>query len=432
MRKPFLSDYLTSDFRLLPQGIKFAIHFWRRLPIETSYLQEFRRLAIYERRDTQFWWGKPEIKSDWVACEYPGPNSRDSSEPEDYQGLLADESGIELIRQEGLFRDGYALFQFKDISDCCLCFCSIREDRHKQIIVQLGPALVAETHRKVEELLSRELEHQNIDSKPFIDASDLCRSWFCGRGSPDDSEIPRFRAWKTIPDILQNVEFKHAGWPGEMKTIKAADASLRKLIARLPTEIVKQSEPQTNGPKPPGGMIADLDIAIKAGENAAERIPEWPIVRHFLRERFPIHFRIATAEELWTRCTDWIQAIGGLNGGEYLSQPIAQLIEWLEHGFGGRDVSDVPQPPNPDAIAGTEGGSVVGFLGANELAQKLNVHSTRIDAFTKALSRERIGLGDGDWHEVRDPRPNCPSFLYRVDSQKVRELAAKYQTPKPT
>jgi hypothetical protein len=431
MRKPFLSDYLTSDSRLLPRGIEIAIRFWRRLPVELGYVQEFRWRAIHEKRDVHFWWGEPEIKSEWVACEYPGHNSTKSSEPEDYRGLLADEPAIELVRQEGLFRDGYALFQFKDISNCCLCFCSIREDRHKQIIVQLGPAFVTETHRKVEALLARELEHQNIDSASFIEASDLCRSWFGRGGSLSDSDIPRFRAWKTIPDILEKIEFKHAGWREDAKVIKAADASLRKLIARLPTEIVKQSESQTSGPKPPGGMIADLDIAIKAGGDAAERIPEWPTVRHFLRERFPADSQGTTIEALWSRCTDWIQAVGGLTKDDYRLLPIAQLIEWLKHGFGGRDVSDVPQQPNSDAIAGPEADSGDGFLGGKDLAEKLNVHPTQVDAFEKALLRTRLSLGDEHWLEVLDPRPNCPRYLFRADSQKLRDLAAKYKAPKP-
>jgi hypothetical protein len=250
VRTPFLADYQTSDYRLLPRGVEIAIHFWRRLPVQMGYVQEFRRRAICEKRDVHFWWGVPEIKSDWVACEYPDDNGTESSEPEDYRGLLADEPAIELVRQESLFHDGYALFQFKDISNCCLCFCSIREDKHNQIIVQLGSALVIETHHKVEALVARELEQQNIDSGAFIEASDLCRSWFGRGGSLNDTDIPRFRTGRTIPDILEYVRLKHVGWREDAKAIKAADASLRKLSARLATNMVVRPETRGRKPKP--------------------------------------------------------------------------------------------------------------------------------------------------------------------------------------
>jgi hypothetical protein len=71
-----------------------------------------------------------------------------------------------------------------------------------------------------------------------------------------------------------------------------------------------------------------------------------------------------------------------------------------------------------------------GFLGGAALANALGVHATQRDAFFQRLMRQRMSLGDDCWHEVRDPRPNSPRFLYRADSPKLRDLAAVYKNPK--
>jgi hypothetical protein len=94
----------------------------------------------------------------------------------------------------------------------------------------------------------------------------------------------------------------------------------------------------------------------------------------------------------------------------------------------------VAQPPDARA-AESDGESVpdsrAGFLGGTELADVLGVHPTRRAAFIKQLERQRTKLGDDCWSEVREPQPNCPRYLYRSDSPKVRELAARYKHPKP-
>ena len=72
-----------------------------------------------------------------------------------------------------------------------------------------------------------------------------------------------------------------------------------------------------------------------------------------------------------------------------------------------------------------------GFLGGEELAEALGVDPTRRKAFSQRLMRQRMSLEDECWYEVSNPRPNRPRFLYRVDSPKLRELAAGYETPKP-
>ena len=71
------------------------------------------------------------------------------------------------------------------------------------------------------------------------------------------------------------------------------------------------------------------------------------------------------------------------------------------------------------------------FLGGKDLANALGVHPSRRDAFWRQLERKRLKLGDDNWHEVREPRPNSPRFLYREYSPRIRELAVAYTRPKP-
>jgi len=72
----------------------------------------------------------------------------------------------------------------------------------------------------------------------------------------------------------------------------------------------------------------------------------------------------------------------------------------------------------------------IGLFGGRELAEALGVHPTRRDAFLKELGRQRTSLGDENWKEVENVRPNEPRFHYRADSRKVCDLAARYKTPK--
>ncbi|WP_145247880.1 hypothetical protein [Aeoliella mucimassa] len=96
----------------------------------------------------------------------------------------------------------------------------------------------------------------------------------------------------------------------------------------------------------------------------------------------------------------------------------------------------VPMSPQPlDALAAKEEWDrsidfQPGFLGGVELAESLGIAPERRQAFLQKLMRWRVSLGDGSWHEVRDPRPNSPRYLYRADSPKILELAAAYRKAK--
>mgnify|MGYP007073208500 FL=1 len=80
----------------------------------------------------------------------------------------------------------------------------------------------------------------------------------------------------------------------------------------------------------PKGKIADLDIAICASGDNPERIKDWPVIQHWLRERFG---RDRTDADLWDRCTKWLIAEGRLTPEEHLRLPLSYFQFLLEHGF---------------------------------------------------------------------------------------------------
>lgn len=95
-----------------------------------------------------------------------------------------------------------------------------------------------------------------------------------------------------------------------------------------------------------------------------------------------------------------------------------------------------PLPKPPEATATNPAnepnlGSPTGFLGGTPLADAMGIHATRRDAFFRQLERQRMRLGDDFWHEVREPRPNSPRYIYRMDSPTLGELAKAYKDQKP-
>jgi hypothetical protein len=92
-----------------------------------------------------------------------------------------------------------------------------------------------------------------------------------------------------------------------------------------------------------------------------------------------------------------------------------------------RDLAGQGVPAEAASNAGPD--PPTGFLGGAELADALGVHTPQRDAFFQRLMRLRTSLGDDCWQEVRDPRPNSPRYLYRVDSPALCKLAAVYKTP---
>jgi hypothetical protein len=73
----------------------------------------------------------------------------------------------------------------------------------------------------------------------------------------------------------------------------------------------------------------------------------------------------------------------------------------------------------------------LGFMGVDELGAVHGVHPARAKAFAQALSRIRTTIGDGLWIESANPQPNISTYLYRADSEAIRNLAAQYTAPKP-
>ncbi|MBX7075443.1 MAG: hypothetical protein K1X71_20060 [Pirellulales bacterium] len=73
--------------------------------------------------------------------------------------------------------------------------------------------------------------------------------------------------------------------------------------------------------------------------------------------------------------------------------------------------------------------ALVGYLGGAALADALGVHLTQRCAFDRALGRQRRNLWDC-CREVSNPEVNSPKYLYRADSPKLLDIAAKYRTAK--
>jgi hypothetical protein len=107
------------------------------------------------------------------------------------------------------------------------------------------------------------------------------------------------------------------------------------------------------------------------------------------------------------------------------------LIRDFNGGLQGQGNADKPERQSDPAPAVTTEPAPTGFLGGADLADALGVHPSQRDAFFKQLERKRTSLGDECWQEVSNRRANNPRFQYRVDSQKLRELAEAYKTPKP-
>jgi len=78
------------------------------------------------------------------------------------------------------------------------------------------------------------------------------------------------------------------------------------------------------------GLLADLDVAIRASGDDPDRIPGWPELRYLLRSRFG---EDRTDRQLWERFTDWLRAERGLPPNEYLPLglgPAADLLRDAE------------------------------------------------------------------------------------------------------
>lgn len=116
-------------------------------------------------------------------------------------------------------------------------------------------------------------------------------------------------------------------------------------------------------------------------------------------------FRVIATESLW----DWWRELEN-NATGHISTPSSPAPQKTEQ------LSDESNYP--------------GFLGGKDLAILLGIHPTRIEAFCRKLDRIRLKLDNDSWHEVSEPRPNAPRFLYRVDSPEIQAISAAYKHPK--
>jgi hypothetical protein len=109
---------------------------------------------------------------------------------------------------------------------------------------------------------------------------------------------------------------------------------------------------------------------------------------------------------------------------------------WLERGFDDelRDLA-ARRMPNASGTCETDDGATRtpadngGYLGGSALAEALKIDPARHGAFAKQLERKRRNFDKEDWTETLKQGPNSPTFLYRLNSVKLRALAAKYKAP---
>ena len=168
--------------------------------------------------------------------------------------------------------------------------------------------------------------------------------------------------------------------------------------------------------------------------------PEVARVKHVNAERSAEHQRkvddqrgtaVDAFSALSKRVDDLVEAIESMRSGDDEEAPVHPSCPVLDSQFPA-DMSSNPMVQARDATQSESSvGSLTGFLGGADLADAMGIHPTRRDAFFRQLERQRQSLGDDCWHEVCEPRPNSPRFLYRVDSPKLRDLATAYKAPKP-
>jgi hypothetical protein len=166
------------------------------------------------------------------------------------------------------------------------------------------------------------------------------------------------------------------------------------------------------GPRPKSlGVRADLRRWIGGVANILEQLWVFEFVREWHERKLPDQFPVVRESQVTTL--------------REVAERIAKTVE--------ATARDILESPNQaEVVNESSPDSSAGFLGGADLARALGIHITQRDAFFQRLMRQRTSLGDDCWHEDRDPRPNSPRYHYRVDSPKLRDLAAGYKNPKPT
>ncbi|MBX3435420.1 MAG: hypothetical protein KF847_19060 [Pirellulales bacterium] len=231
-------------------------------------------------------------------------------------------------------------------------------------------------------------------------------------------------------------------WPGEVNPRQKHRDKINEFIAA-----VQGLREETKNP--PEGFAGVADVLRRAAETARlmatsphwEPYESWPYLNQHAQDGYEA---VKAARADMPKDDPWDfspsapapaadMRIAQLNG-------IGQTVEALAERLLNPDLSDAIAEADraayrplgePGEVTGEPATiSPTGFLGGAALADALGIHATRRDAFFRQLERQRMSLGDNCWHEVREPRPNSPRFLYRADSPKLRSLAAAYATPK--
>jgi hypothetical protein len=203
--------------------------------------------------------------------------------------------------------------------------------------------------------------------------------------------------------------------------------------------IVESSEP-TALPSTAAATVGDLKNAVEGGATHAQlenHFGEWALIRAVVGKLRP---NIATLPEIiGNGLCDWLllnyrPSGRALTPDELRRLRLADVAALLDSALNCVEGTGAVQTPTDTMVQkpySTPAPPVItGFLGGADLVNALGVDPTNRDAFFKQLERKRRKLGDNSWHEVKNPGPNSPRFLYSVASPKVRELAEAYRQPK--
>lgn len=115
---------------------------------------------------------------------------------------------------------------------------------------------------------------------------------------------------------------------------------------------------------------------------------------------------------------------------EVISDSIEQVGHAMQVVWMLKKECDPPQQSSPpQVLIAANDKQVRGYFGGRELVNELGILEANSDAFFKQLERSRPALiADGACLAIADSGPNRPKFVYRVDSDAIREIAAKYQS----
>ena len=247
-----------SNGKLTDEGIREAVNFWRRVPLNCFYAKHLWRLYFANNKRLELWLTNPEAI---IPLEPTGATTtlqHTSKFPVDFTCRVP-----KAIQQDELmtfqdFTEGYRVFTFGE-HGTIPCFASIGLDSAGDISITIGPSITTAAHERLERLLAVELERNGIDSTSMYLAGDFARASFTNGES--DVKLPyaldRLPLNRPVPEEIA-------------LAVRTADASLRRL-----SSIVLANASPPNAAGLVGCQIKDKETTVRAvPRNANEKEKE--------------------------------------------------------------------------------------------------------------------------------------------------------------